>query len=46
MLKRWVTKHFQGNIVEEYLDEGDMRRQRIHRTYSLSAPICSNFYQF
>ncbi|VDN50107.1 unnamed protein product [Dracunculus medinensis] len=35
MLKRWVTKHFQGNIVEEYLDEGDMRRQRIHRTYKL-----------
>ncbi|VDM96151.1 unnamed protein product [Thelazia callipaeda] len=35
MMKRWMTKHFQGNSVEEYLDEGDMRRQRIFVTHHL-----------
>lgn len=32
MMKRWMTKHFQGDVVEEYLDEGDMRRQRVFVT--------------
>lgn len=31
-MKRWMTKHFQGDTVEEYLDEGDMRRQRVFVT--------------
>lgn len=31
-MKRWMTKHFQGDTVEEYLDEGDMRRQRVFIT--------------
>ncbi|VDK84267.1 unnamed protein product [Onchocerca ochengi] len=35
MMKRWMTKHFQGDTVEEYLDEGDMRRQRIFVTHHL-----------
>ncbi|CAG9531304.1 unnamed protein product [Cercopithifilaria johnstoni] len=35
MMKRWMTKHFQGDTVEEYLDEGDMRRQRIFVTHQM-----------
>ncbi|VDO36271.1 unnamed protein product [Onchocerca flexuosa] len=35
MMKRWLTKHFQGDTVEEYLDEGDMRRQRVFVTHHL-----------
>ncbi|MCP9264407.1 hypothetical protein DINM_022483 [Dirofilaria immitis] len=35
MMKRWMTKHFQGDTVEEYSDEGDMRRQRVSVTHHL-----------
>ncbi|KAK6105126.1 Olfactomedin-like domain family protein [Brugia pahangi] len=35
MMKRWMTKHFQGDTVEEYLDEGDMRRQRTFVTHHM-----------
>ncbi|MFH4984333.1 hypothetical protein AB6A40_011042 [Gnathostoma spinigerum] len=30
MMKRWVTSHFQGQSVTEYLDEAALRRHRVH----------------
>uniref|UniRef100_A0A914RHZ1 Olfactomedin-like domain-containing protein n=1 Tax=Parascaris equorum TaxID=6256 RepID=A0A914RHZ1_PAREQ len=32
MMKRWLTNHFQGDTIEEYMDEADMRRERVYAT--------------
>ncbi|VDN43468.1 unnamed protein product [Gongylonema pulchrum] len=46
MMKRWMTKHFQGDAVEEYLDEGDMRRQRIFVTVQYQKPTALEIGDF
>uniref|UniRef100_F1KVC2 Gliomedin n=2 Tax=Ascaris TaxID=6251 RepID=F1KVC2_ASCSU len=35
MMKRWLTNHFQGDTIEEYMDEADMRRERVYATHHL-----------
>ena len=30
--KRWVTEHFYGNLLYEYKDEADMRREKPLKT--------------
>uniref|UniRef100_A0AC34GSD4 Olfactomedin-like domain-containing protein n=1 Tax=Panagrolaimus sp. ES5 TaxID=591445 RepID=A0AC34GSD4_9BILA len=33
--KRWLTTHFQGNTINEYSTEADLRRENIHKTHKL-----------
>ncbi|MFH4984458.1 hypothetical protein AB6A40_011167, partial [Gnathostoma spinigerum] len=37
-MKRWVTSHFQGQSVTEYLDEAALRRHRVHVMHKLPYP--------
>uniref|UniRef100_A0A158R5V6 Olfactomedin-like domain-containing protein n=1 Tax=Syphacia muris TaxID=451379 RepID=A0A158R5V6_9BILA len=37
-MKRWIAKHFEGDVLEEYLNESDIRRDMIHKIHKLPYP--------
>lgn len=41
MLKRWVTNHFEGDVIAEFNSEADMRRGRVAKTF-----VALNFMDF
>ncbi|KAI6175416.1 Gliomedin [Aphelenchoides bicaudatus] len=35
MDKRWLTNHFEGDILHEFYNEADLRRRKVHKNYKL-----------